>query len=64
MRTNIVIDDKMMRKAMISSGLHTKKQVVEEALRVFVGLTDQAKLKKLRGKLKWSGDLEAMRTGK
>ena len=64
MRTNIVIDDKLMSTALKTSGLNTKKEVVEEALRLLVKVKNQSKLRKLRGKLKWEGDLNEMRTNK
>ena len=64
MRTNIVIDDALMNHALKLSGLKTKKEVVEEALKLLVQVRKQAKLKKLRGKLKWEGDLGKMRTDK
>lgn len=62
MRTNIVIDDDLMVKAMAASGAATKKAVVEEALQLMVRFKAQEKaLKALRGKVKWEGDLDAMR---
>lgn len=64
MRTNIVIDDKLMSAPLKISGLNTKKEVVEEALRLLVKVKNQSKLRKLRGKLKWEGDLNEMRTDK
>jgi Arc/MetJ family transcription regulator len=64
MRTNIVIDDKLMNVALKTSGLNTKKEVVEEALKLLVKVKNQSKLKKLRGKLKWEGNLNEMRTDK
>ena len=45
-------------------GLNTKKDVVEEALKLLVQVKKQSNLKKLKGKLKWEGDLEEMRTDK
>jgi Arc/MetJ family transcription regulator len=61
MRTNIVIDDALMAKAMAASGAATKKAAVEEALRLMVRLKGQQDaLKALRG-IGWEGDLEAMR---
>lgn len=62
MRTNIVIDDKLMADAIELSGLDTKKAVVEEALKLFVQLKRQNEIRKLRGKLQWEGNLEEMRT--
>jgi Arc/MetJ family transcription regulator len=64
MRTNIVIDDKLMSVALKTSGLKTKKEVVEEGLKLLVKVNKQTKLKKLRGKLKWEGNLEKMRIDK
>ena len=61
MRINIVIDEKLMSTALKISGLNTKKEVVEEALRLLVKVKNQSKLRKLRGKLKWEGDLNEMR---
>lgn len=61
MRTNIVIDDQLMKQAMRASGASTKRETVEAALRLLVGLKRQERLRRLRGKLKWEGDLDAMR---
>ena len=62
MRTNIVIDDVLMKKALDSSGLRTKKEVVENGLRLLIRFNQQKQIKKLRGKIMWEGDLEEMRT--
>jgi Arc/MetJ family transcription regulator len=64
MRTNIVIDDKLMADALKASGCGTKKEVVEEGLRLLIRRSHQQELRKLRGKLKWEGDLDALRGGK
>lgn len=61
MRTNIIIDDKLMKEAMTLSQLKTKKAVVETGLRLLVQIKKQERIKGLRGKLKWDGDLDAMR---
>ncbi len=61
MRTNIVIDDKLMALALESTGLKTKKEVVEEGLRTLIRIKNQSKLKSFRGKLHWEGDIEKMR---
>ncbi|HEY9055504.1 MAG TPA: type II toxin-antitoxin system VapB family antitoxin [Rectinemataceae bacterium] len=61
MRTNIVIDDELMEKAKKASGHATKKQTIEEALRLMIAQKEQAEIRKFRGKLDWEGDLEAMR---
>ncbi len=64
MRTNVVIDDDLMRSAIKLSGLKTKKDTIEEGLKLLVQLRGQAKIRALRGKLKWHGDLDKMRTDK
>jgi Arc/MetJ family transcription regulator len=61
MRTNIVIDDRLMRKAVRASGLPTKRAVVEEGLRLLIKVKSQAGIRRLRGKINWEGDLDAMR---
>jgi Arc/MetJ family transcription regulator len=64
MRTNVVIDDELMARAMQHTGLKTKKAVIEEALRTLIHLKSQAEVRSLRGKLSWEGDLEEMRQGR
>jgi Arc/MetJ family transcription regulator len=61
MRTNVVIDDELMAKAMTSTGLTTKKAVIEEALRTLIRLKAQENVRQLRGQLNWEGDLDEMR---
>jgi Arc/MetJ family transcription regulator len=61
-RTNIVIDDGLMRETMKATGLKTKREAVEEGLRTLLRLSRQSELRRSRGKLKWNGDLNAMRT--
>ncbi len=62
MRTNIVIDDKLMAQALKASGAKTKKEAVELGLKTLLQLSQQSAVCRLRGKVKWEGDLEAMRT--
>lgn len=62
MRTNIVIDDELMKDAMQLSGLSTKRETVQRALQLLVKLSQQEKIKNFKGKLQWEGDLDAMRT--
>jgi Arc/MetJ family transcription regulator len=61
MRTNIVIDDRLMRDALRASGVKTKREAVELGLRALVRLQQQSEIRNLRGKLEWKGDLDAMR---
>lgn len=60
-RTNVVIDDALIRKAMKATGLHTKRAVIEEGLRTLVRLQSQTRIRRLRGKVRWEGDLTEMR---
>jgi Arc/MetJ family transcription regulator len=62
MRTNIEIDDELMDEALRRSGAATKRAVVEEALRLLIQTRSQGGLRNVRGKVKWEGDLNAMRT--
>ena len=61
MRTNIDIDDELLRKAMKAAGTKTKKDTVEAGLKELVRKGDMRKLINLRGKVQWDGDLDAMR---
>lgn len=62
MRTNIVIDDKLMADALKATGARTKREVVELGLRALIQLKQQERIRGFRGKLRWTGDLERMRT--
>jgi Arc/MetJ family transcription regulator len=61
MRTNIVLDDKLIERAQRLTGIKTKREVVHEALRLLILLNEQAELRSLRGKLPWDGDLNSQR---
>jgi len=62
MRTNIVIDDELMARALKVTGLKTKRAVVESGLRLLVKLKDQEQIRAARGELSWEGDLDRSRT--
>ena len=64
MRTNIVIDERLMRQAMRASGSTSKKQAVEEGLKLLVQLDRQREVRKLRGKVRWQGDLAKLRSAR
>ena len=64
MRTNVVVDDKLMASALKVSGLKTKKDAIEEGLKLLVQVKSQKKIKRFRGRLKWSGNLDEMRLDK
>jgi Arc/MetJ family transcription regulator len=61
MRTNIEIDDNLMRQAMELTGLRTKRAVVDAALRDLVEYRSRQKLREAFGKYPWEGDLDRMR---
>ena len=61
MRTNVVIDDKLMSRAMRTSGCRTKRSAIESGLRLLVQINSQKKLRDLKGQITWDGDLEEMR---
>jgi Arc/MetJ family transcription regulator len=62
MRTNIEIDDKLMKDALKATGVKTQREVVELGLRTLVQLRAQEEVRRLKGKITWEGDLSAMRT--
>jgi Arc/MetJ family transcription regulator len=64
MRTNIEIDDELMQQAMRRSGAPTKKAAVEQALRLLIQTHSQTTIRKLRGRVKWTGDLTQSRRGR
>lgn len=61
MRTNIVLDDKLIERAQKITGIKTKREVVHEALRLLILLNEQGEVRGLRGKLRWEGNLDEQR---
>ena len=64
MRTNIDIDDGLMREAMRTSGAPTKKAAVEAGLRLLVQTFSQRGIRKLQGRVRWDGNLNQSRLGR
>jgi Arc/MetJ family transcription regulator len=62
MRTNVVIEDALMEEALRLSGARTKREAVELGLKALIRLRKQERLRALRGRLPWEGDLDAMRS--
>jgi Arc/MetJ family transcription regulator len=62
MRTNIVIDDNLMTNALKATGLKTKRDVVEQGLKLIILRKNQQAIRELRGKIKWEENLDEMRT--
>lgn len=61
MRTNVVLDDSLLDSALRLGGLKTKKATIESALKLFIQIKGQKKIKKLKGKIHWEGNLDKMR---
>ncbi len=61
MRTNIVIDKKLISQALKLTGIKTKRRAVEAGLELLVKMAKQQQIRDARGKLRWEGDLDAMR---
>jgi len=61
MRTNVIIDDKLMSKALKSGKYRTKKDAIEQGLKLLVQINSQKKLQRLKGNIHWEGDLNEMR---
>jgi Arc/MetJ family transcription regulator len=63
-RTNIVLDDQLIEKCRKATGIQTKKDLVDHALRQLLRHSDQKKILELRGKVDWQGDIESWRKGR
>ena len=61
MRTNIVLDEELVKRAQKLTGIKTKRELVHEALKVLINLRQQEQVRALRGKLSWEGNLQEMR---
>ncbi len=64
MRTNILLDDKLVSECMEASGIKSKKKLIERALNLFLSIKKQGEIKNYRGKLAWTGDFHKERTEK
>ena len=64
MRTNVILDEDLVNRARQLTGIKTKKQVIQEALRLLIQLREQENVRALRGKLRWDGNLEELRQGR
>ncbi|HWD22109.1 MAG TPA: type II toxin-antitoxin system VapB family antitoxin [Burkholderiales bacterium] len=61
MRTNIDLDEKLMRRAAKLTSLKTKREIVHRGVELLVRLKEQERIRRYRGKLRWRGDLDAQR---
>jgi Arc/MetJ family transcription regulator len=64
MRTNVVLDEELLKRGKELTGIKTTRQVIQEALETLVLLREQANVRNLRGKLNWEGDLGTLREGR
>ena len=63
-RTNIVLDGKLVEAGLKATGLKTRRELVDFALRELLRHKQQKKLLSLKGKVSWEGNLEEMRIGR
>ena len=63
-RTNIVIDERLIKDGMKATGIKTRRALVDYALRDLLRRESQKKLLELKGKIRWEGDLSSMRKGR
>ena len=64
MRTNIELDDALMHEALRATGERTKRAVVHRALRLLVETARQTGIRRLKGKVRWTGNLDESRQGR
>ena len=64
MRTNVILDEDLVNRARQLTGIKTKKQVIQEALRLLIQIREQENVRALRGKLRWEGNLDELRQGR
>lgn len=64
MRTNVVLDETLVEQAKALTGIKTTRGVIDEALRLLIRLREQGQVAELRGRLRWEGDLAALREGR
>ena len=64
MRTNVVLNETLVEQAKILTGIKTTRGVIDEALRLLIQLREQSQVAELRGRLRWEGDLAALREGR
>ena len=63
-RTNIVIDEKLVKAGLKETGLKTRRALVDYALRDLLRRESQKRILDLKGRIHWEGDLSSMRNGR
>jgi len=61
LRTSIILDDELVERANLLTGIKTKRELIDQALRALIQVHEQSELISLRGQLHWEGDLDALR---
>ena len=64
MNVSITLDDDLVKSALKASGLKTKREAIEEGLKLLINVHAQNRIRASRGTLKWSGNLGRMRRDK
>jgi hypothetical protein len=62
MKEDFIINEKLIEEAINITGFQNKQEVIELGLKTLIKLKQQEKIKNYRGKLKWEGNLEGIRT--
>ena len=63
-RTNVVLDDELVTKCQRATGIKTRRELIDYALRELLRHESQSKILELKGKIHWEGDLTAFRRGR
>jgi len=63
-RTNIVMDEKLIKEGMKTTGIKTRRALVDYALRDLLRRESQKRILELKGKVHWEGDLSSIRKGR
>ncbi|MCA9433935.1 MAG: type II toxin-antitoxin system VapB family antitoxin [Candidatus Omnitrophica bacterium] len=63
-RTNVVLDDELVKKCLAATGLKTRRELIDYALREVLRHKNQRRLLELKGRVNWEGDLETMRSSR
>jgi Arc/MetJ family transcription regulator len=64
MRTNIVLDDKLVAQGLRLTGLKTRRALMDLALKELIRRRRQRNLLRLRGAVRWEGSLDQLRRGR
>lgn len=63
-RTNVLLDEELIDAGKKATGFKTSKAVIDFALREMMRHHNQKRILEFKGKIKWQGNLEKMRTSR